>query len=236
MFDQLLEQLNQSILSHGGHQIELKSSLVECFSKKGDGVIRNWLWEVPGFRRWRVTRMDIGNKVQVLNSVAYPEYIKDQPILGMDFILFGIKQKLIAVLDYQPLIQDEDYFLQYFQGLKILRNHYKDFNQREKMHIYDSNKYFSPWLLLYNGNHKKVSYPLSKILPDFLDSYWNIHEPNDNKYIRIDPDEVKRLHIDYDRYNAEIDPAHGLFKSYFGKDWADEFLYDFLFPNSLKNG
>ena len=36
-------------------------------------------------------------------------------------------------------------------------------------------------------------------------------------------------------YNADIDPAHGLFKSYFGKDWADDFVNNFLFPNRFHN-
>ena len=33
----------------------------------------------------------------------------------------------------------------------------------------------------------------------------------------------------YDQYSADKDPAHGLFKSYFGEDWADDFIHEFLF-------
>ena len=33
----------------------------------------------------------------------------------------------------------------------------------------------------------------------------------------------------YDTYSAERDPATGLFAAMFGKDWADGFVYDFLF-------
>ena len=119
MFDQLLKQLNISLLSNGGKKIELTNGLNECFSKKTNSVIRSWLWEVPGFRRWRVTRMDAGKTLQVLNSVAYPDFVNDQPILGMDILWFGAKEKLVAVLDFQPLIQDEDYFSKYYIDLKI---------------------------------------------------------------------------------------------------------------------
>ena len=63
--------------------------------------------------------MDSGKKLQVLNTVAYPDYINDYPILGIDILSFGIKKKLVAVLDYQPLIQNEDYFMRYFTELKL---------------------------------------------------------------------------------------------------------------------
>ena len=72
-----------------------------------------------GFRRWRVTRLDAGERLQVLNSVAYPEYNNDQPLMGIDLLWFGLRGKLVAVLDFQPLIQEEFYFDQYFQILLI---------------------------------------------------------------------------------------------------------------------
>lgn len=36
----------------------------------------------------------------------------------------------------------------------------------------------------------------------------------------------------YDTYSAERDPAAGLFASMFGKTWAEDFIYDFLFSRS----
>ena len=38
--------------------------------------------------------------------------------------------------------------------------------------------------------------------------------------------------LDYDVFNAARDPAHGLFTSYFGADWANDFVHDFLFEQS----
>ena len=34
---------------------------------------------------------------------------------------------------------------------------------------------------------------------------------------------------EYDEFNADRDPAHGLFTSYFGEQWANDFVHDFLF-------
>jgi 15,16-dihydrobiliverdin:ferredoxin oxidoreductase len=38
---------------------------------------------------------------------------------------------------------------------------------------------------------------------------------------------------DYDQYSAERDPASGLFSSYFGHEWAERFLYEFLFEDAV---
>ena len=38
----------------------------------------------------------------------------------------------------------------------------------------------------------------------------------------------------YDTYSAERDPAAGLFAAMFGKDWAEDFMYDYLFSLSKR--
>ena len=124
MFEYLLNLINSNILSHDGKEIELEPNIKEYCSDNRNAVIRSWLWDVPGFRRWRVTRMDAGNKIQVLNSVAYPDYINNHPILGIDLLWFGVKNKLVAVMDFQPLIQDEEYFSKYYKDLKLLNENY----------------------------------------------------------------------------------------------------------------
>jgi hypothetical protein len=45
---------------------------------------------------------------QVFNSVWYPHEDLDLPILGIDLLLFG-GHKILAIVDFQPLEQDEDY-------------------------------------------------------------------------------------------------------------------------------
>ena len=62
MFDSFLDELHDSIRARGGQATAVPAGLEECQSAKGS-VIRSWLWDVPGFRRWRVSRMDaINNK------------------------------------------------------------------------------------------------------------------------------------------------------------------------------
>ena len=81
MFDSFLDQLHQGIQERGGQPASVPEGLQRCQSSKSGGKIESWLWNVPGFRRWRVTRLDAGDSLQVLNSVAYPEHGLDHPLI-----------------------------------------------------------------------------------------------------------------------------------------------------------
>ncbi len=232
MFDSLMEELNNSLLQHGGELLDVPMPLRECSSLKGDGKIRSWLWNVPNFRRWRVTRLEAGKKLQVLNSVAYPDYANDLPILGIDLLWFENREKLVAVLDFQPLIQDPVYFQRYFSGLKKLKKKFSEFNENINMNIYNPNQYFSPWVLFYKGSFDESDIPLSDVFNSFLNCYWELVNTLPKKTSPLEMERVKKLQISYDKYSADKDPAHSLFTSFFGKEWSDQFLKEFLFPLS----
>ncbi len=176
MFDPLLSQLQSSIDSRGGELLKLPQVLEERRSLKGDGIIKNWLWKVPGFRRWRISRLDAGNKLQVLNSVAYPEYSTDKPLMGVDLLWFGLSNKLVAVLDFQPLIQEKSYFQRYFSGLKSLKNRFPELSKDESMYSFDPSKYFSPWLLFCRGGLKQLEGPLPIAFKEFFRLLLGIRE------------------------------------------------------------
>ena len=234
MFDPFLNELHQGIEARGGKPTEVPQGLEECRSGKGTSVIRSWLWQVPNFRRWRVTRLDAGEKLQVLNSVAYPDYNLDHPLMGVDLLWFGARQKLVAVLDFQPLVQDSDYLDRYFSGLKQLNRDFPDLNGEETMRSFDPNQYFSSWLLFCRGGADQAETSLPAAFSAFLKAYWALHDKALTGDSLMSSEQVKRLQDNYDVYSAERDPAHGLFTSHFGKEWSDRFLSEFLFPASAK--
>lgn len=41
-------------------------------------------------------------------------------------------------------------------------------------------------------------------------------------------------HRAYDQYNAERDPAHGLFRNYYGEAFSNQFMDEFLFELSTR--
>ncbi len=232
MFDPFLQELHSSIIARGGEALEVPYGLGECRSDRGNGLIQSWLWKVPGFRRWRVTRLDAGEALQVLNSVAYPSYTNDQPLMGVDLLWFGKRKKLVAVLDFQPLIQDQTYFDRHYQGLKSLQGRFPELSSEKTMRTFDPHQYFSPWMLFCRAGLNEAAISLPTAFASFLDCYWQLYNLTLKKPSLISAKEVERLQVDYDIYNAERDPAHGLFSSYFGKEWSDLFLRKFLFPGS----
>ena len=230
MFDDLLNELTTNIYEHGGKKCIVPNEFCECVSEKGKCKLNSWLWDVPGFRRWRVTRLDAGDRLQVLNSVAYPDFKADTPIMGIDLLWFEKKQKLVAILDFQPLVQDQNYFDKYFDGLKKLKNQFFNFHNQKNMFIYDSNQYFSPWVLFCRGSIHEAQDLLPNIFSPFLNCYWDLEKISYNNNFNISEYQVEKLQINYDKYSADKDPAHGLFSGFFGKEWSDRFLKEFLFP------
>ena len=151
--------------------------------------------------------------------------------MGIDLLWFGKRNKLVAVLDFQPLIQNKSYFEKYYEEFKLIKELFPEFYTQKNMFSYDPNKYFSPWVLFYKGGIEAVGERMPKIFSLFLSSYWILQE-NPNNNFKLEEDKVKQLQINYDIYSSENDPAHGLFSGLFGKEWSERFLKEFLFPLS----
>ncbi len=198
---------------------------------KHSATIQSWCYQSTELRKIRYTYIDAGGAAQVFNSVIYPSYVYDIPLLGVDFLSFG-KKKILVVLDCQPLFQDEAYLDKYIEPLKALKDKYSDLAQDLEMKFYDANQYFSKYLLFAKTDAETVSTRVFDAFKDYLEFYWHMLEQAEPL---TDPSDIQRIvtaQKDYDQYSAERDPAHGLFSSYFGSEWANRFLYEFLFEDA----
>ncbi len=198
---------------------------------KHAATIQSWCYQSPELRKIRYTYIDAGVAAQVFNSVIYPNHQYDIPLLGVDFLSFG-KKKILVVLDCQPLFQDEAYLDRYIEPLKALKDKYSDLAQDLEMKFYDANQYFSKYLLFAKTDAETVSTRVFSAFKDYLEFYWDML---DRAEPLSDPSDIQRIvkaQKDYDQYSAERDPAHGLFSSYFGSEWANRFLYEFLFEDA----
>ncbi len=208
---------------------------LECnISERGrnPATIQSWCYQCSELRKVRYTYIDVGQSAQIFNSVIYPSYQYDLPLLGVDFLSFGSARNLI-VMDFQPLFQDADYQQKYIAPLQVLHNKYPDLAQNLEMKFYDANQYFSKYLLFAKTDPETVKTRVLAAFKDYLQLYWEMLSaatPN------TDTDAMTRIakaQRDYDQYSAERDPASGLFSSYFGHEWSERFLYDFLFEDAV---
>ena len=228
MFEPLKDFLKTHIEELNGKEIQISNEFKEHHNKDSKYIIKNWLFKTPEYRKWRITKLDGGDKLQVFNTVAYPNFKSEWPILGADILWFGTSQKLLAIFDYQPLIQEKKYLEKYCSNLDIIKNQYSVFDNNKMKNIYDSKKYFSPWVMICRGNKLNLDRDLNSIFCLFVNDYLRINKLNQNNQF-LNFEQIKNNHVDYDKYSAEKDPADKLFKNFFGETWTEKFINNFLF-------
>ncbi len=228
MFESLKNFVKANIEDLDGKELELSKEFKEHHNKDSKYIIKNWLFESPQYRKWRITKLDGGDKLQVFNTVAYPNFKSEFPILGADILWFGTSQKLLAIFDYQPLIQEKTYLQKYCSSLDFIKNQYSVFDNNKMKNIYDSKKYFSPWVMICRGNKLNLDRDLNNIFFSFVSDYLINNKLNQNNQF-LNLEQIKKNHVDYDKYSAEKDPADKLFKTFFGETWTENFINNFLF-------
>jgi 15,16-dihydrobiliverdin:ferredoxin oxidoreductase len=234
MYKPFLQHLEQSLFQRFNLQSRpIPEGLALQVSDRGKSpaTIQSWCYECPEFRKIRYTYIDAGASAQIFNSVIYPSYHSELPLLGIDFLSFGQVKNLI-VMDFQPLFQDEAYLKKYIHPLKTLHDNYPDLAQNLEMKFYDANQYFSKYLLFAKTDPETVKTRVFEAFKDYLNLYWQMLAEDTPL---SDPSDIQRIvkaQKDYDQYSADRDPASGLFSSYFGHEWAERFLYGFLFEDA----
>jgi 15,16-dihydrobiliverdin:ferredoxin oxidoreductase len=212
----------------------IPSGLESLMSDRGKNPasIQSWCYQCPKLRKIRYTYIDAGETAQIFNSVIYPNHDYDLPILGIDFLAFG-KKKILVVLDFQPLFRDPDYIEKYIEPMSPIREKYKDLAQDLEMKFYDANQYFSKNLLFAKTDSESVVNRLLPAFQEYVQLYWQLLETATPVTTSKERDRIIKAQKDYDQYSAERDPASGLFSSYFGHEWSERFLYEFLFEDAV---
>ncbi len=198
---------------------------------KTPAMIESWCYQCPQFRKIRYTYINAGEMAQIFNSVIYPRHNYDLPLLGIDFLAFG-KKKILVVLDLQPLFRDREYLDKYIEPIRTIRDKYKELAQDLPMKFYDANQYFSPYLLFAKTDAETVVNRLLPAYQEYIQLYWQLLEKAEPLTQPEAIESIVKAQKDYDQYSAERDPASGLFSSYFGHEWSEKFLYEFLFEDA----
>ncbi len=189
--------------------------------------------ETADFRKVRFTYMDGGSCVQVFNSVWYPRFDTDAPILGVDLLLFG-GHKMLAVVDYQPLAKTPEYAARFLDHLAPIKAKYPALGETISNRYYEDTRWFSDHMLFGRlQDPAQIAGALMPAFQEYLGAYTGLvrasrQEGGGGMKGVMDEAAVKARHRDYDEYNLIRDPAGKLFEAYFGKPFAAEML-GFLF-------
>jgi 15,16-dihydrobiliverdin:ferredoxin oxidoreductase len=198
--------------------------------------IVNHCYASDEYRKIRMTYYDAGDSVQVFNSVWYPDAKYNLPVLGIDLLSFN-RKRYLAIVDFQPLHQDEDdHATTYEHILHPIKDKYDTLKGKMSSKFYDETQFFSKEMLFARFEDGKI---VDKDLFPAFQSYVKTHlELVQNTPAATSSEEVQHVfdrQKAYDTYSADRDPAAGLFAAMFGKQWAEDFIYDFLFSLSERS-
>lgn len=198
------------------NEVDLPSWLDSNITKN-DIKLNSYIWKCDRVRKIRVCELTIPGKFLAETLVVYPNFEYETPIFGTEYMSIGNK-KYFGAIDFHPLKQDAIY------EEKYISNYLNDFedNQKESK-IYDLRKHFSKKLWL------------KKDCVDFYDDYliyvkkylnkfsFCLNQSEKNNFSSID------YQKSYDNHLSMTDPAYGILKSHFNKEFAKEYIGSFLF-------
>lgn len=149
----------------------------------------------------------------------------------MDLISLG-KNRVVNVIDFQPLHNTPAYNAKYIDHLAPIRAKYPDLQGTLSGKIYHDALFFSPQMLF--GRMPDESKVMNTVFPAYQEYLTAYLQLADKAVADSSPEAmaaVRARQSAYDAYNAVKDPAVGLYDAYFGKEWSNAYVHDFLFSN-----
>ncbi len=172
-------------------------------------ILKSYLWTSGIFTRIRLCELKIENKFEAQTLVIYPDSNYDYPIFGTEYVNISNK-KYLAAIDFHPVSSNKDYLtsLKEFPNLEL-----------NSSRFYNLSEFFSNKMWI------------KKDKKDFYDEYVIWVRKYLQKYLNINklPIPVLESQKKYNYHMASNDPAFGILKSYFGKEFSTRYINDFLF-------
>jgi 15,16-dihydrobiliverdin:ferredoxin oxidoreductase len=177
----------------------------------------------------RFGEMDFGGSMLVDYGSVPPAHNYDFPILGFDFVLAS--RFVIGVIDLHPLSRDSAYTDTYITPIKDIFRKYqwipKAEGGRSEMH---------EWAKAYDSGYSFYRWCDPKYLPDIEEAFRDYvkafcecirkAEPiTDQKILARRNEYMQRYRDDY----TYKDPGSAPLKHYFGEEWGEQYLKDFIF-------
>ena len=168
----------------------------------------------------RETYID-NNKSFIYNNIIYPKTGSNLPCFGIDLMAF-MEKKVIIVFDFQHPREHYEY-----------HHPMIDSNMSEYLDITKDIRFFEA------GNHFSRYVYVKKCHMDEVGSYLTDFE----KYVKVYADLLEFTsptgsneteYCTFDQYMLKLDPVSGFMQSNFGKEFAEDYVHNFLFPYASK--
>tara|TARA_B100000214_G_scaffold114167_1_gene80658 strand:+ start:2008 stop:2685 length:678 start_codon:yes stop_codon:yes gene_type:complete len=188
----------------------------------GEGTtIKSYVWKSGWLRKIRLCELNLKDKFVAESLVIYPDIALINPIFGTEFVNAGSK-RFFGTVDFHPLRND------YFYADNYINKWLGDQPNRtkNKSNIYDLNKFFSKKLWIKSDT------------TDFYEEYLEKLELYLIRYLKMMAHPSRemgvKLQTQYDKHLAGTDPAYGILKTYYDKEFAEKYINTFLFDFAKK--
>lgn len=212
-------------------------------SSDGKARIFNMCFQSDEYRKIRMTYYDVGHDCQVFNSLWYPDTSHgDLPVLGIDLLSFNGRKRNLAVVDFQPVREQMqmhsdggDESSKFEKRLSFIRRKYQSLQGKMSKRFYDETQFFSRQMLFAKYDQDGIFNVCKDLFPAYQEYVReHLRMVQNSRESTADESNVLERQRAYDNYSAERDPATAMFNKMFGEEWADDFVYNFLF--SLSDG
>lgn len=177
----------------------------------------------------RMGEMDYGGSMTVNFGSIPPGKEFDFPIFGFTFVYAS--KFLIAVLDLHPIAKGEEYMKKYIEPLEEIARRYEYIPQSE-----GGRSETHEWARRYDSGYSLYRWCEGTYLPDiekafkdylhvFCDCIKKAEPVTDQEILAVRGKYMEDYRYDY----AVKDPGSSPLKSYFGEEWGERFMNEFLF-------
>jgi hypothetical protein len=195
-------------------ELDLKITSEESYQIKENKIVST-LYGGDYFIKSRETIITTESS-SIYNNIIYPKTGKNLPAFGVDLMAF-MEKKVILVFDFQHPTENYDFD---HDTVKNLMGEYK--NNTKEIRFFEPGNHFSNYIFV----RKCTVHEINSYISDFK-KYISTYKTliNDAKPTEID----ESVYVDFDTYMHKLDPVSGFMESRFGKEFAKEYVDNFLF-------
>jgi hypothetical protein len=186
-------------------------------------VLHNYYFKNSQFKKIRLSYL-MTNETQMFNSVWYPSYDYDCPILSVDLVNFN-KDKSLCLINLVNMYTEQEYLDKYETPFINIKKKYPELSESKTLHLYPFRNFISRAILysnVYNSTNFDTIIP--KALNEYLDIYTNLFNQKS-----LDKNFIQARHGSYNDLRYEIEKKNYLIKNYIDKDCYNNILNEYYF-------
>ncbi len=210
-YDKLWDNYSRFVLN----ELNLEEFSCDFYQINENKVFSN-LYKGDYFIKSRETIINTGSS-SIYNNIIYPKTGKNLPSFGMDLMAF-MEKKVIIVFDFQHPTENYN-----FDHEIVIKNMGEYKNNTKEIRFFQPGNHFSNYIFV----RKCTVHEIDEYLDDFKKYVLTYKEMVEN----AKPSELdESVYIDFDTYMHKLDPVSGFMESRFGKEFAKNYVDNFLFP------